>query len=335
MRYLIHPTNRVWGLIKRFYDAYLSNVDERVGIQLRILDPQSYLPSHILNHILSCSMTKGILPQINKEKQDIDNDEKKPSIAVLITTLTRGYYDEIRTMYWENPTMTGEVVAVHQPSFEEHQKSDDINHDTKALVEIYLLSLTDRLITSAYSTFGYVAQGLGGLRPWILNTKMNWTNTDQKCERGSSMEPCFHNPPYFDCEKRLPADPGALLPHFKPCEDTPSGTKLIFISVEMEKSVSGPPSFNGQNYTQWVVRMSAYMKGQNLWAAVSQTAEPAAPQNATPNQERNHLEDVARYRALDVIFTAKHVFARIMDCTTAKQAWDKIAEHFQESFTCF
>lgn len=37
-------------------------------------------------------------------------------------------------------------------------------HDRKALAEMYLLSMTDILVTtSVWSTFAYVAQGLGGL----------------------------------------------------------------------------------------------------------------------------------------------------------------------------
>ncbi|PRQ45003.1 putative Type 1 galactoside alpha-(1,2)-fucosyltransferase [Rosa chinensis] len=37
----------------------------------------------------------------------------------------------------------------------------------RACSEMYLLSLTDVLITISWSTFGYVAQSLGGLTPWI------------------------------------------------------------------------------------------------------------------------------------------------------------------------
>uniref|UniRef100_M8AR69 Fucosyltransferase n=1 Tax=Aegilops tauschii TaxID=37682 RepID=M8AR69_AEGTA len=34
-RYLLHPTNDVWGMVTRFYDSYLKNADERLGIQIR------------------------------------------------------------------------------------------------------------------------------------------------------------------------------------------------------------------------------------------------------------------------------------------------------------
>lgn len=65
------------------------------------------------------------------------------------------------------------MVSVHQPSHEEFQRFGVRSHDSKAWAEIYLLSLTDVLITTSQSTFGYVAQGLGGLRPWVMYKPAN------------------------------------------------------------------------------------------------------------------------------------------------------------------
>jgi xyloglucan fucosyltransferase len=33
---------------------------------------------------------------------------------------------------------------------------------------MYLLTTCDVLITTGFSTFSYVAQGIGGVRPWIM-----------------------------------------------------------------------------------------------------------------------------------------------------------------------
>ncbi|CAN0925539.1 Galactoside 2-alpha-L-fucosyltransferase [Linum grandiflorum] len=38
----------------------------------------------------------------------------------------------------------------------------------KAWVDIYLLSMRNKLVTSSKSKFGYVAAGLDALRPWIV-----------------------------------------------------------------------------------------------------------------------------------------------------------------------
>lgn len=64
--------------------------------------------------------------------------------------------------------MNGDIIGVFQPSHEEQHHTDETLHDRKAWAEMYMLSLCDVLVTSARSTFGYGAQGLGGLKPWIL-----------------------------------------------------------------------------------------------------------------------------------------------------------------------
>jgi xyloglucan fucosyltransferase len=88
--------------------------------------------------------------------------------AVLVASLYPEYGEDLRTMYLRKQTVTGEVVEVYQASHEEHQKYGDNMHNLKAWVDMYLLSLSDVLVTTSLSTFGYVAQGLGNLRPWLL-----------------------------------------------------------------------------------------------------------------------------------------------------------------------
>ncbi|XP_010258426.1 PREDICTED: galactoside 2-alpha-L-fucosyltransferase-like [Nelumbo nucifera] len=191
-RYLFHPTNSVWGLISRYYQAYLAKADVRVGIQIRVFDTGTGPFQYVIDQILACSL---------KEK--------------------------IRNMYWEHPTVTGEAIGVYQPSHEEYQQSEKQIHNRKAWAEMYLLSLSDVLVTSAWSTFGYVAQGLGGLKPWILYKPENRTTPDPPCRQAMSMEPCFHAPPLYDCKAKRGADTGAFVPHVRHCEDMTWGLKLV------------------------------------------------------------------------------------------------------------
>ncbi|KAF2558002.1 hypothetical protein F2Q68_00013352 [Brassica cretica] len=144
VRYLLHPTNQVWGLITRFYNAYLSRADETF----------------------------------------VTNKSTSPKLkAVLVTSLYPEYSEKLRTLYWESPSSTGDMVQVYQPSQEMFQQTDEKLHDQKALAEMYLLSLTDNLVTSGLSTFGYVAQSLGGLKAWILYRPTNHTTPDPpRCE---------------------------------------------------------------------------------------------------------------------------------------------------------
>ncbi|XP_010943130.2 galactoside 2-alpha-L-fucosyltransferase, partial [Elaeis guineensis] len=57
-RYLFHPTNTVWGMITRFYQAYLAKAKERVGIQIRIFNRGSPF-MNILDQILACSLREN------------------------------------------------------------------------------------------------------------------------------------------------------------------------------------------------------------------------------------------------------------------------------------
>ncbi|XP_057805137.1 galactoside 2-alpha-L-fucosyltransferase-like [Salvia miltiorrhiza] len=227
-RYLFHPTNSVWGLISRYHEAYLSNADVTVGIQIRVFDISPGPFKYILDQILSCTTRENILPGISQQEGGVvGSSTKQKRVSVLITSLSSGYFEQVRDLYWENSTATGEVVAVFQPSHEGYQQSEKQNHNRKAWAEMYLLSLTDKLVTSSWSTFGYVAQGLGGMKPWILYKPENQTAPDPPCQRAMSMEPCFHAPPFYDCKARRGIDTGALVPHVRHCEDMSWGLKLV------------------------------------------------------------------------------------------------------------
>lgn len=226
-RYLFHPTNPVWGLITRYYQAYLDKADEKIGIQVRVFDPNPGPFKHVLDQIVACTLKENLLPQVNMEKSVMNKSENQKHIAVLMTSLSSGYSDDIRNMYLQYPTVNGELISVHQPSSEIHQQTEKKMHNRKAWAEMYLLSLTDKLVTSARSTFGYVAQGLGGLKPWILYRPESNTVPDPPCQRVRSLEPCSHSPPFYDCNKKTWVDPGKLVPYVQHCEDVTWGIKLV------------------------------------------------------------------------------------------------------------
>ncbi|CAG7872863.1 unnamed protein product [Brassica rapa] len=228
-RYLFHPSNHVWGLITRYYEAYLAKADERIGLQIRVFDEKSGVSPQVTKQILSCVQNEDVLPKLSKPgEQHKQPSEEFKLKAVLITSLTTGYYEILKTMYWENPTVTRDVIGIHQPSHEGHQQTEKLMHNRKAWAEMYLLSLTDKLVISAWSTFGYVAQGLGGLRAWILYKQENQTSLmNPPCGRAMSPDPCFHAPPYYDCKAKKGIDTGSVVPHVRHCEDISWGLKLV------------------------------------------------------------------------------------------------------------
>ncbi|WOL08589.1 galactoside 2-alpha-L-fucosyltransferase-like isoform X1 [Canna indica] len=230
VRYLFHPSNTVWGHVMRYYHAYLARADEIVGIQVRIF-PLVPIPFEtMLNQIMNCALNERILPrplEFEEKPQSAPPRNGLKVKAVLVTNLNGSYHDRLRDMYYEYPLEArDEVVAVYQPSHEQAQHTDERGHNVKALAEMVLLSFSDVLVTTAKSTFGYVAQGLGGLRPWILLRKPE--DGEPACVRAASTEACLHEPPKYDCKTgKRGVDMSAAVPFLRRCEDVADGLKLF------------------------------------------------------------------------------------------------------------
>ncbi|KAK4783960.1 hypothetical protein SAY86_018328 [Trapa natans] len=227
-RYLFHPSNHVWGLITRYFDSYLARADERIGIQIRTLDGGDGPLSYVMDQIIACTQNEEILPKVDQHGTVSSSPSEDTRLkAVLVTSLNLGYSDNLKNLYWMYPTVTGEMVGVYQASHEGYQQTEKPLHNLKAWAEMYLLSLSDVLVTSSWSTFGYVAQGLGGLKPWILVKPENRTTPNPPCGRAMSMEPCFHAPPFYDCKAKRGIDTGVVVPHVRHCEDMSWGLKVV------------------------------------------------------------------------------------------------------------
>ncbi|KAI9089554.1 hypothetical protein K1719_029159 [Acacia pycnantha] len=230
--YLFHPSNEVWGLISRFYDAYLAKSDEKIGLQIRLFSPDSTPLEAVMDLLLSCTLQNKLLPELDPKNSVASTRENSSLKAVLVASLFPEYSENLRIMYLKKPTITGEVVGVYQPSHEGHQKFHNNMHNMKAWTEMYLLSLCDVLVTTSLSTFGYVAQGLGGLRPWLLYRLVgNMTlHPNPPCQRDFSMEPCYHIPPKHDCEGNTIKD-FTSFPYTRSCLDYSFGVKLVNVSL--------------------------------------------------------------------------------------------------------
>ncbi|BFI28162.1 xyloglucan fucosyltransferase [Marchantia polymorpha subsp. ruderalis] len=233
-RYLFHPSDAVWGWITRFHKSYLAHHDQQVGIQIRTFD-DSPLP-YFLEQIQECVEQHELLPKVVKNVDSIRRSEElqlqnlqasEKDITVLVTSLHPYYYENLRDVYLSGPTEGGESVSVHQPSHEGWQKTNTFGHDLKAWADIYLLSLSDVLLTSGWSTFGYSAQALAGVSPWILPRSTDGQVPNPVCVKARSMEPCFHRPPLLKCKIPEGANPATILPYVQPCEDVKWGIKLI------------------------------------------------------------------------------------------------------------
>ncbi|KAK3159186.1 hypothetical protein QOZ80_2AG0146800 [Eleusine coracana subsp. coracana] len=229
-RYLFHPTNRVWGIIRRYYEAYLARADEKIGFQIRIFPEKPIKFENMYDQLVRCIREQNLLPELGEPAANSTTTtaESGKVKAVLIASLYSGYYEKIRGMYYENPTKTGEIVAVYQPSHEEQQQYTSNEHNQKALAEIYLLSYSDKITMSAWSTFGYVAYSFAGVKPWIL-LRPDWNKevSEVACVRSTSVEPCLHSPPILSCRAKEEVDAAAVKPYVRHCEDVGFGLKLF------------------------------------------------------------------------------------------------------------
>ncbi|CAI0421271.1 unnamed protein product [Linum tenue] len=226
--YLLAPSNQAWSLITKFYDAHLAKAEQRIGIQIRVFDPQATPTPVVMKQILSCTETRRILPRSRQSNETSKADEvtlrNEKSKSILVASLSRKYYEEIDWMYGTRRRQsTG--IAVYQASHEGKQHSGDNSHNMKAWMDIYLLSTSDVLVTSSMSTFGYVAAGIAGVKPWIVMIPDPYHPrgaNESACERAINLEPCFHFPPWF----AYPDPPGTGGPVGR-CEDVSWGLKLV------------------------------------------------------------------------------------------------------------
>uniref|UniRef100_J3MS76 Fucosyltransferase n=1 Tax=Oryza brachyantha TaxID=4533 RepID=J3MS76_ORYBR len=211
MRYLLHPTNAVWGMVTRYHDTYLSPANRTIGIQIRMFSFASIPVDDLYNQILACSRQEHILPETDdggdlSETND-NNSNGSTTTAILIASLYPDYYERIRATYYEHAAKGGVLVAVFQPTHEERQATEKLLHNQKALSEIYLLGFSDELVTS----------GAHGHR--VPATP---------CRRAVSMEPCNLTPPRAgdeECRGKA-VDVDDLARHVRPCDDHDKGVKF-------------------------------------------------------------------------------------------------------------
>lgn len=184
--------------------------------------------------LLACVLEQKLLPNQTLASDETLGSPKQGTTAVIVTSLDATYYDKLRSYYSDNAAEGEDYIAVHRPSKEEYQQYG-FEHDKKAWLDMYLLSLSDELVTSPWSTFGYIAHGLAGATPWILTKTpsaeraLETFQAQGHCRRGVSLEPCFHAPPALDCQGRGldSRNPSSILDFIKPCEDVLGGVKVM------------------------------------------------------------------------------------------------------------
>ncbi|KDO83001.1 hypothetical protein CISIN_1g046759mg [Citrus sinensis] len=197
-------TQKFNGFNMKSPESSLAKADERIGIQVRVFDTRPGPFKYVMDQILDCTLKQKLLPEVDNDESAIKSSAKPKLKAVLVTSLNSRYYGILRNMYWEYSTVTGDMVTVYQPSHEEYQQTEKSSHNGKALAEMYLLGITDVLITSSwFETMLFKAE--------------NDTTPNPACQKDESMEPCFHTPPFYDCRGKSGIDTGSMVPYVTHC----------------------------------------------------------------------------------------------------------------------
>ncbi|XP_049344195.1 uncharacterized protein LOC125808553 [Solanum verrucosum] len=102
---------------------------------------------------------------------------------------------------------------------------------------------------------------------------------------------------------------------------------------EASFSSMAPPTFGGESYRIWVVRMQAYLEVLDLWEAVKDEYIIAPfPNNPTMAQIKNHQERKIRKSKAKVylcVAVSSTVFTRIMSLKLAKEVWDYLKTEYE------
>lgn len=239
-RSILLPANGLWDRIVRTHKGYLARHDVRIGLQIRPVDETS---EDILGRVFDC-LTKemGFLPDVIAPDQweAMANDAADPdlrgargdSLVVFVAALNETYARRMAALYREGKPLSAASVTFHSESHDLTEKMDDREQYESALVEMFLLSFSDQLLISDFSTFGYTAAGLGALDPVSLNivrrSETDWrTNGRPICQKTSS-EPCgLSAREKFSCGDEEERKTTVLLPYVTTCPVIGSGLHLV------------------------------------------------------------------------------------------------------------
>lgn len=255
-RHILHPVNYLWERITRMHSLHFKPSHERIGVQIRTFASND---SYAFGRILSClsdishAVPKAISPEewrdtmrwgkgfMGSEGNVVEEVVEHPQprrVTLFLTSLYREAASYFTSLFTEGVASDGSLVDVFSYSSEGEQR-EDLLQDERALVEIFLLSFCDKLFTTHFSTFGYVAAGLSGKAPYLMNIISSGAatfaipfelNGRPVCEVSHSSEPCSIFPPHErQCQKgggNADRHMAQDAPYFRQCHDEALGVRL-------------------------------------------------------------------------------------------------------------
>ncbi|KAL3690644.1 hypothetical protein R1sor_004295 [Riccia sorocarpa] len=236
LRQIAHPVDPIWNRVQAVQNAHFRDAKTVVGMQLRFRDGggmYSSLNGVVNQKVMDCALERNLIPSNSFNTTYLKEFEQKggPPVVIFIASLHRGLQNHLREYYaaileWQQQKGK-ELLKLMQMSEYGFQAFDDLDGDFQAFAELLMLSLVDELFTSPQSTFGYVAQAYGGLRPLLI--EFNPSN-NANCQRGQSSDGCYHE---GVTEYKCPSEPKldgksltSVVPYLRPCQDF-DGLQLV------------------------------------------------------------------------------------------------------------
>ncbi|CAI5970591.1 unnamed protein product, partial [Closterium sp. NIES-64] len=199
--YILLPANYLWDRIVRAFHGHMEHQDVLVGLQVRPVDETQ---EDIFDRVLTCLVSTQYLPAVIPPDQwqamadDVDDEGLRgahgQSISVFVASLNGTYGARLAALYSQGKPQSAHTVTFHSESHDSTERQDDRQQYASALVEMFLLSFSHRLVVSDYSTFGYTAAALGALDPWSLNIVKregaDWRRNNRPVCQRSESQPC-------------------------------------------------------------------------------------------------------------------------------------------------
>ncbi|ERN15847.1 galactoside 2-alpha-L-fucosyltransferase [Amborella trichopoda] len=180
-RYLLSPSDPMWHSIRDDTDVQASR---RIGIQIREFQFEKYT-SEYDDNIVRCLWERGgILPR--RFRKGVCEGEY---LAIHVATLEKGHVLKVNETMKIIEEETGVEARVSRQAVD-GREAHDAAHQEEALIDIWVLSMSHVLITSIYSTFGYVASALSGVAANFIDKREG-----ESCKVSNGVEPCFHAAP--------------------------------------------------------------------------------------------------------------------------------------------
>ncbi|GAQ92778.1 fucosyltransferase [Klebsormidium nitens] len=228
-RYLYLPQDRIWTRVTSFYNQHMAGATKSVGLQIRQKgDGKELYYQRTSDNALTCMAEHELIPRLvdtlpTQEGVEISEASSKDAFDVLfVASMIPQYEEHLREVFSKNKTVAGRRVKVLSATHEQEEKWSDLSHYDSAVVDVWLLSFTDRQIITQTSTFGYVASSIAGTNPYYANY--------YSCERAKNHDPCWHSAPQYLVCPKMPNVGGPIhmaSPEMERCSDFFGGVTLV------------------------------------------------------------------------------------------------------------